>query len=85
MFLCIEKLPVQLPASPKVAPIAARNVPGLSGGRFGEMSALMNYAWQSLAMRGREKIRALRRPNFQHCCRRCGLASVAYAARDGWT
>ncbi len=57
MFLRIDKLPVELPASPKVDPIAAKNVQELLGGRFGEMSTLMNYTYQSFGMRGREKIR----------------------------
>lgn len=57
MFLRIDKLPVQLPASPDVDPIAARNVQELLGGRFGEMSTLMNYTYQSFAMRGRDAIR----------------------------
>ena len=43
MFLRIDKLPVELPASPEVDPIAAKNVQELLGGRFGEMSTLMNY------------------------------------------
>ncbi len=42
MFLRINKLPVELPASPEVDPISARNVQELLGGRFGEMSTLMN-------------------------------------------
>jgi Mn-containing catalase len=57
MFLRIDKLPVELPASPKVDPIAAKNVQELLGGRFGEMSTLMNYTYQSFAMRGRDAIR----------------------------
>ena len=57
MFLRIDKLPVELPASPEVDPIAARNVQELLGGRFGEMSTLMNYTYQSFGMRGRDKIR----------------------------
>jgi Mn-containing catalase len=57
MFLRIDKLPVELPASPDVDPIAARNVQELLGGRFGEMSTLMNYTYQSFAMRGRDAIR----------------------------
>jgi Mn-containing catalase len=40
-----------------VDPVAAKNVQELLGGRFGEMSTLMNYTFQSFAMRGREKIR----------------------------
>jgi Mn-containing catalase len=57
MFLRIDKLPVELPVSPKVDPIAAKNVQELLGGRFGEMSTLMNYTYQSFNMRGRDKIR----------------------------
>ncbi len=57
MFLRIDKLPVELPASPDIDPIAARNVQELLGGRFGEMSTLMNYTFQSFNMRGRDAIR----------------------------
>jgi Mn-containing catalase len=57
MFLRIDKLPVELPASSEVDPIAAKNVQELLGGRFGEMSTLMNYTYQSFAMRGRDAIR----------------------------
>lgn len=57
MILRIDKLPVELPVSPKVDPVAAKNVQELLGGRFGEMSTLMNYTYQSFGMRGREKIR----------------------------
>src|SRR5690606_31199824 len=57
MFLRIDKLPVQLPVSPEVDPVAAKNVQELLGGRFGEMSTLMNYTYQSFGMRSREKIR----------------------------
>jgi len=57
MYLRIDKLPVELPVSPDVDPVAARNVQELLGGRFGEMSTLMNYTYQSFGMRGRDKIR----------------------------
>ena len=57
MFLRIDKLPVELPMSPEVDPIAARNVQELLGGRFGEMSTLMNYTFQSFNMRGRDTIK----------------------------
>jgi Mn-containing catalase len=57
MFLRIDRLPVELPASPEIDPIAARNVQELLGGRFGEMSTVMNYTYQSFNMRGRDKIR----------------------------
>lgn len=57
MFLRIDRLPVELPESTEVDPVAARNVQELLGGRFGEMSTLMNYTYQSFGMRGRDKIR----------------------------
>jgi Mn-containing catalase len=57
MFLRIDRLPVELPASPKIDPVAAKNVQELLGGRFGEMSTLMNYTYQSFNMRGRDKVR----------------------------
>ena len=57
MFLRIDKLPVELPASPDIDPIAAKNVQELLGGRFGEMSTLMNYTYQSFGMRGRDSIK----------------------------
>jgi Mn-containing catalase len=57
MFLRIDKLPVELPMSPEIDPIAARNVQELLGGRFGEMSTLMNYTYQSFNMRGRDSIK----------------------------
>ena len=57
MFLRIDKLPVALPVSPTIDPIAAKNIQELMGGRFGEMSTLMNYTFQSFNMRGRDKIK----------------------------
>lgn len=57
MFLRIDRLPVELPASKEIDPVAARNVQELLGGRFGEMSTLMNYTFQSFNLRGKEKIR----------------------------
>jgi Mn-containing catalase len=57
MFLRIDKLPVELPQSPEIDPIAAKNVQELLGGRFGEMSTLMNYTFQSFNMRGRDLIK----------------------------
>jgi len=57
MFLRIDKLPVELPMSPEIDPVAARNVQELLGGRFGEMSTLMNYTFQSFNMRGRDKVK----------------------------
>lgn len=43
--------------SPDIDPAAAKNVQELMGGRFGEMSTLMNYTFQSFNMRGRDTIK----------------------------
>ncbi len=57
MFLRIDKLQIELPQSPEVDPPAAANVQELLGGRFGEMSTLMNYMYQSFNFRGRTALR----------------------------
>jgi Mn-containing catalase len=57
MILRIDRLPVELPQSKDPDPVAAANVQELLGGRFGEMSTLMNYTYQSFNFRGREKLR----------------------------
>src|SRR5690606_2447371 len=57
MFLRIDRLQVELP-QPKVPdPNAAAAVQELLGGRFGEMSTLMNYMYQSFNFRGRDKLK----------------------------
>ena len=57
MILRIDKLPVELPMSAKQDPASAASVQELLGGRFGEMSTLMNYTYQSFNFRGRSKAR----------------------------
>lgn len=57
MMLRINSLPVEMPASPKEDPHAAKQVQELLGGKFGEMSTLMNYSYQSFSMRARKSIR----------------------------
>ena len=57
MYLRIDKLQIELPAAPYPDPAAAAAVQDLLGGRFGEMSTLMNYTYQSFNMRGRDAIR----------------------------
>jgi Mn-containing catalase len=56
MFLRIDKLPVELPASKKIDPESAAAVQELMGGRFGEMSTFNNYFAQSMNMRGKAKL-----------------------------
>ena len=52
MFLRIDKLQVEMPAPTEPDPNAAAAVQELLGGRFGEMSTLMNYMYQSFNFRG---------------------------------
>jgi Mn-containing catalase len=57
MFLRIDRLQVELPMPDEPDPNAASAVQELLGGRFGEMSTLMNYTYQSFNFRGREAAR----------------------------
>ena len=57
MFLRIDKLAIELPKPKKQDPASAASVQELLGGRFGEMSTLMNYTYQSFNFRGREQVR----------------------------
>lgn len=57
MFLRIDKLQIELEKPDKPDPDAAAAVQELLGGRFGEMSTLMNYMHQSVAFREKEKLR----------------------------
>ena len=57
MILRIDRLPVELPQPKEADPAAAANVQELLGGRFGEMSTLMNYTYQSFNFRGRDKLK----------------------------
>jgi Mn-containing catalase len=68
MFLRIDKLPVELPQSPEIDPITAKNVQELVGGRFGEMSTLMNYTFQSFNDARTRHHQSLLRADFQHRC-----------------
>ncbi len=56
MFLRIDKLPIELPASKKIDPESAAAVQELMGGRFGEMSTFNNYFTQSMNMRGKKQL-----------------------------
>jgi Mn-containing catalase len=58
MILRIDKLLIDLPAvADNPSPNAASAVQELLGGKFGEMSTLMNYTMQSFNFRGRSKYR----------------------------
>ncbi|HEY9421891.1 MAG TPA: manganese catalase family protein, partial [Thermoanaerobaculia bacterium] len=57
MILRIDKLPIDLPTPKNPSPNNAAAVQELLGGKFGEMSTLMNYTFQSFNFRGRNQMR----------------------------
>ena len=57
MFLRIDRLQIELPQPKDASPDSAAAVQELLGGRFGEMSTLMNYMYQSFNFRGRAKLK----------------------------
>src|SRR4028119_757449 len=57
MFLRIDKLQIELPRPQQADPESAGIVQELMGGKFGEMSTVINYTYQSFNMRGKSKIR----------------------------
>jgi Mn-containing catalase len=57
LIIRIDKLQIEMPMPEDPAPEAANAVQELLGGRFGEMSTLMNYTFQSFNFRGRKKVK----------------------------
>src|SRR5918993_6083233 len=57
MILRMDRLPIELPRPNNPSPNDAAAVQELLGGKFGEMSTLMNYTFQSFNFRGREQYR----------------------------
>jgi len=57
MFLRIDRLQVEMPMPKEPDPTAASAVQELMGGRFGEMTTLNTYMYQSFNFRQREKLR----------------------------
>ncbi len=57
MFLRIDKLQAELPAPKKQDPNAAAALQELLGGKYGEMSTLGNYLFQSFNFRSKSKLR----------------------------
>src|SRR5215210_6125881 len=57
MILRIDRLGTQLPPPSEPDPEGAKVVQEIMGGRFGEMSTLMNYMFQSFNFRGRQSAR----------------------------
>lgn len=57
MFLRVDKLQIELPAPKKQDPNAAAALQELLGGKYGEMSTLGNYLFQSFNFRSKNKLR----------------------------
>jgi Mn-containing catalase len=57
MILRLDRLPIELPQPKNPSANSAAAVQELLGGRFGEMSTLMNYTFQSFNFRGRDQLR----------------------------
>jgi Mn-containing catalase len=57
MILRIDRLAIELPAPKHPSPNSASAIQELLGGKFGEMSTLMNYTFQSFNFRGRDRLK----------------------------
>ena len=57
MFLRVDKLQIELPAPTKQDPMPRRRCRRLLGGKYGEMSTLGNYLFQSFNFRSKSKLR----------------------------
>jgi Mn-containing catalase len=57
MFLRVDKLQIELPAPDRQDPNAAAALQELLGGKYGEMSTLGNYLFQSFNFRSKNKLR----------------------------
>src|SRR6476620_10112130 len=57
MILRLDRLMTDLPKAKEPSPNGAAAVQELLGGKFGEMSTLMNYTFQSFNFRGRAEYR----------------------------
>ena len=57
MILRIVRLAIELPMPEHPSPNSASAVQELLGGKFGEMSTLMNYTFQSFNFRGRDQMK----------------------------
>jgi Mn-containing catalase len=57
MFMRIDKLQIDLPAPQRPDPNAAAALQELLGGKYGEMSTLGNYLFQSFNFRSKNKLR----------------------------
>ena len=60
MFMRVDKLQAELPKPKKADPNAAAALQELIGGKYGEMSTLNNYMFQSFTFRSKSKLRKLK-------------------------
>jgi Mn-containing catalase len=58
MFLRVDKLQIELPAPKRQDPNAGAALQELLGGKYGEMSTLGNYLFQSFNFRSKSKLRS---------------------------
>ncbi len=80
MILKMDQLPIELPRPSNPSANDAAAVQELLGGKFGEMSTLMNYTYQSFNFRGRNRLR----PFYDLLCSIAGeeyghIEAVSYA------
>ena len=59
MFMRVDKLLIELPMPKKQDPNAGAALQELLGGKYGEMSTLNNYMYQSFNFRSKAKLRAI--------------------------
>jgi Mn-containing catalase len=64
VILRYDRLGIEIPSGDP-DPAGAMAVQELMGGRFGEMSTLMNYTFQSFSFRGRNELRPFHDPIAQ--------------------
>ena len=57
MFMRVDKLQAELPAPKRADPNAAAALQELLGGKYGEMSTLNNYMFQSFNFRSKSKLK----------------------------
>ena len=66
MFLRIDKLQTELPIPKKPDPNAAAALQELLGGKYGEMSTLNNYLFQSFNFRKQVQASSVLQPCREH-------------------
>jgi Mn-containing catalase len=59
MFMRVDRLLTELPMPKKQDPNAGAALQELLGGKYGEMSTLNNYMYQSFNFRSKSKLRAI--------------------------